>query len=194
MATGSNNHRSRPQAGVTLIELVVAMVIAGIVISLTLASWTFISKHTTLGQHKTEFLSQTEQTASLIVNSIRRSEQVISFDKNAISFIAGIGGDTVTYAFDGDTLRKNGAPVQFVTEGARVVRFSVEKDEAASMPSARPLASAQSAQSAQDAQDIVLTITLGMKDRTGAASEIPSSVKIRLVPPTDPYNKSRFTF
>jgi prepilin-type N-terminal cleavage/methylation domain-containing protein len=190
MATSSNNHRS-PQAGVTLIELVVAMVIAGIVISLTLASWTFISTHTTLGQHKTEFLSQAEQTASLIVNSIRRSEQVISFDKNAISFIAASGGDTVTYAFDGDTLRKNGAPVQFVTEGATVVRFSVEKDEAASMPSARPLASAQSA---QDAQDIVLTITLGMKDRTGAASEIPSSVKIRLVPPTDPYNKSRFTF
>jgi prepilin-type N-terminal cleavage/methylation domain-containing protein len=188
MATSRDNHRRRPQGGVTLVELVVAMAIAGIVISLTLASWTFISRHTTLGKHKAEFLSQTEQTASLIVNSIRRSEQVISFDKNTISFIAGSGGDTVTYAFDGDTLRKNGDAVQFVTEGATVVRFSVEKDEAASTPSARSLASPL------DAQDIVLTVTLGMKDRSGASSEIPSSVKIRFVPPGDPYNKNRFTF
>ncbi len=175
-------------AGVTLIELVVAMAIAGIVISLTLASWTFIAKHTTLGKRKSEFYSQAEQTGSLIAHDIRTSLMVISFDKSAITFITGKGGDTITYAFDGDTLRKNGAAVRFVSEGAAVVRFSIEKDDAASTPAARPLASPSGA------QDIVLTVTLGMKDRAGAVSEIPSSVKVRCAPLGDLYNKNKFVF
>jgi prepilin-type N-terminal cleavage/methylation domain-containing protein len=173
----------RTSGGVTLVELVVAMAIAGIVISLTLTSWTLIAKRTTLGKHRSGFYSQTEQAQRIIVDGVRKSSRVISFDKSAITFVAD-AGDTVSYAFDGDTLRKNGAALQFVTEGGKVVRFSVEKDSAASPPAL-----------SLTEQDIMLTITLGMKDRTGAGSEILSSVKIRYAPQNDlNNNKSRLHF
>jgi prepilin-type N-terminal cleavage/methylation domain-containing protein len=164
------------KAGVTLIELVVAMSIAGIVVSLALASWTLIAKHTALEKHKTEFQSQAEQTGSLIVNAVRNSDKVLLFGKNAITFVDGRSGDTVSYSFDADTLRRNGTAVPFVTQGTTVVRFSVEKDEAASAPMSRQGGLPGSW------QDMVLCITVGMQDRNGATSEIAYSARVRFVP------------
>jgi len=174
--------------GFTMVELVVAMAIAAIVISLTLASWTFISRHTTLTRRASEFHSQAEQAAFIIVNSLRTSEKVLSFDKSTITFVAGRSGDTVSYSFDNDSLRKNGTAVTFVQDGIAVVKFGVERNEAASAPAARPLATPE------DARDLVLTITLAMRDRAGALSEIPSEVKVRYVPTRDAYGKNTFSF
>jgi prepilin-type N-terminal cleavage/methylation domain-containing protein len=187
MANPCDNRTFSLPGGVTLLELIVAMFIASIVISLALTSWTFISRHTTLGKHKSEFHSQAEQTASRIVNAIRTSESVLFFDNNSILFIAGRGVDTISFTFDGDTLRENGDAVRFVTEGAKVVRFSIEKDAAASAPTERPILPGEP-------QDIVLTVILGMLDRTGASSEIPGTVKIRYAPQDNISSMSTWNF
>jgi prepilin-type N-terminal cleavage/methylation domain-containing protein len=171
--------------GVTLVELIVALVISGIVISLAMFSWTYLSRHTTLTKRKHLFYSQTELTAAIIANDVRRSPQIILFTENAVSYIDGRSGDTVVYKFDGDTLRKNDTAVQFVSEGAKVIKFSVEKDEASS--GAKPGYLNQS-------QDIVLLITLGMQDRAGTTSEIPNKVKVRYIEGGEEVIKSRWNF
>jgi prepilin-type N-terminal cleavage/methylation domain-containing protein len=167
------NSRCAGRGGLTLIELVVALVISGIVISLAMFSWTFISRHTTLQKRKSTFYSQTEQAAALIANDIRTSPHVLLFDDKAITLVARNGGDTLTYRLDGDTLRKNDAAVRFFSEGAKVVRFSIEKDKAWPSPALDPPGSPP------EPQDIVLIVTLRTQDRTGLTSEIRSSVKIR---------------
>jgi hypothetical protein len=68
-----------------------------------------------------------------------------------------------------------------------VVRFSIEKDEAASAPTERPVLPGEP-------QDIVLTVILGMQDRTGAASEIPCTVKIRYAPQDSKSGMSTWNF
>ncbi|HUI91694.1 MAG TPA: type II secretion system protein [Chitinivibrionales bacterium] len=165
---------SRPAAkgGFTIIEFIVAIVISGIAISLALFSWTFISRHTTLQKRKSAFYAQTEQAAALISNDIRTSPQVIYFNDQGITFLSRGNGDTVTYRLDSDTLRKNDTAVRYFSEGAIPVKFSIEKDQTAPLPSPSRADSCAP-------QDIALIITLGAKDRTGLTSEIRSRVKIR---------------
>jgi prepilin-type N-terminal cleavage/methylation domain-containing protein len=170
--TKCNSRRART-GGLTLIELVVALFISGIVISAAMFSWTFISRHTTLQKRKSAFYAQTEQAAALIVNDIRTSPHVLFFDDNAITLVARNGGDTLTYRLTGDSLRKNDIAVRFFSEGATPVKFSIEKDKSASSSSTGP------ASDPRAPQDIIIVITLRTQDRTGLTSEIRSSVKIR---------------
>jgi prepilin-type N-terminal cleavage/methylation domain-containing protein len=186
MAKTSKRRYSRN--GFTLVELVVAMVISGIVITMALVSWAFISRHTTLTRRTSEFRAQAEQASFIVVNGVRTSEKVLSFDRSAITFVAAKSGDTVSYSFANDSLRKNGTPVRFVQDNVAVVKFLVEKNEAASAPSAGQLAAPD------EPRDMVLTITLGVRDRAGALSEIPSEVKVRFAPARDPYGTRGFSF
>jgi hypothetical protein len=94
---------------------------------------------------------------------------VLFFDDKVITLVSRTSGDTLTYRLTDDTLRKNDTAVRFFSEGAKVVRFSIEKDKAWPSPALGPA----------EPQDIVLVITLRTQDRTGTASEIRSSVKIR---------------
>ena len=169
----NRSSRCAGKGGLTLIELVVALVISGIVISLAMFSWTFISRHTTLQKRKSAFYAQTEQAAALIANDIRTSPHVLLFDDKAITLVARNNGDTLTYRLDGDTLRKNDAAVRYFSEGATVARFSIERDKTWPAPAVGPPGSPP------EPQDMVLIITLRTRDRTGLTSEIRSSVKIR---------------
>lgn len=167
------NSRCAGTGGLTIIELTIALVISGIVISLVLFSWTYISRHTTLQKRKSAFYAQTEQAAALIANDIRTSPHVLFFDDKAITLVARNGGDTLTYRLAGDSLCKNDTAVRFFSEGSKVVRFSIEKDKASPPPVLGPPGIPP------EPQDMVLVVTLRTQDRTGLTSEIRSSVKIR---------------
>jgi prepilin-type N-terminal cleavage/methylation domain-containing protein len=182
------NSRCAGACGITLIELIVALVISGIVISGAMFSWTFISRHTTLQKRKSAFFAQTELAASLIANDIRTSPHVLFFDDNAITFVARNGGDTLTYRLTGDSLRKNDTAQRFFSEGATVVRFSIEKDKSWPLPATGP-----AGEPAQP-QDIVLIITLRTQDRTGITSEIRSSVKIRYTEGENANNRFKWNY
>ena len=160
----ADNRSGARNAGFALVELVVAMIIAAIVTSLALASWAFISAHTSRGKRLSQFRAQAEQTAFFVVDGVRRSDRVLSFDKTSITYLSA-RGDTATISFDNDSLRKNRVPVGLVPQGSSVTKFSIEKDDA----------------SANDT-DVTLLITLGLQDAQGTKSEIPSVVKIRFEP------------
>lgn len=172
--------------GLTLIELSVALFIGGVVISLVLFSWGFVARHTLLQKRKSAFYTQTELAASIIANEIRTSPRVLFFDNGAVTFIASRGGDTVTYRFSSDSLRKNGSALPPAMEGSKVTQFSVEKDKAS--PPAIPLTQKS------EPQDIVLVITLGMQDRTGISSVIKNRVTIRYEEDQDISFKNKWNY
>jgi prepilin-type N-terminal cleavage/methylation domain-containing protein len=175
--------------GFTLVEALVALSISGMIITMTLFSWTFISRHTTIQKRKSMFFSQTETLASLIVNDLRTSPAILSINDHAITFVARINGDTVTYEFTGDSLRKNRIGVPLVAEGANVVQFSVEKR---SVTTGDPI---RKSLPGEKREDILLIITLGMQDRTGLTSLIPLQVKVRSPDePTGGYGNNRWNF
>jgi prepilin-type N-terminal cleavage/methylation domain-containing protein len=175
--------------GHTLIELIVALSISGIVITMALFSWTFISRHTTIQKRKSIFYSQAEMTASLIVNDLRTSPAILSINDHAITFVARTNGDTVTYEFTGDSLRKNRIGVPLVAEGANVVQFSIEKR---SVTTEDPI---RKSLPGKKREDILLIVTLGMQDRTGLTSLLPLQVKVRSPDePTGGYGNNRWNF
>jgi prepilin-type N-terminal cleavage/methylation domain-containing protein len=165
----------RPNAGMTLVELVVALSIGSILVSLVLFSWTFMARHTVLQKRKSMFYAQTELAASMVAGDVRRSSQVIAFDAGSITFVR-TGGDTVTYRLRNDSLVKNDTALRFASDGARVVRFAVEREDAPS--------SVQTQTGADSSCNASLIITLGAVAASGIASEIRNRVKTRYLPDT----------
>jgi len=166
----SEPSRNALAVGFTLVELIVALSIAGITAGLVMFSWAFLARHTTLQKQKAEFNAQTELAASIIAGDVRRASEVIAFDNSSIIFL-GSNGDTVSYRLRNDSLIKNDMASPLTFFAATVAKFSVEKED---MPTATQPSGAQGA------QDAVLVITLGMRDKSGNASEIRSRVKTRL--------------
>jgi prepilin-type N-terminal cleavage/methylation domain-containing protein len=185
MAQSQDNPVPR-RTGFTLVEMVIALFMAGIVISLAMFSWTFFSRHTMFQQHKSLFYAQTEQAASIIANDIRTSPHVIFFDPNAITFIASRGGDTVTYRLSSDSLRKNNVPLPYFSDGARAVKFSVEREGPA------PAVAAPGEQTPP--QDVAIVVTLAAQDRTGIISEIRNRMMIRYAEENNAGDRSRWNY
>jgi prepilin-type N-terminal cleavage/methylation domain-containing protein len=152
--------------GVTLIELVVALSIAGIVISLVMFSWTFIARHTEMQKRKAQFHAQSELIASIVSNDVRRASQVVSFNENSVTFVAQTG-DTVSYRLRNDSLFKNDSIFLPVSDGAKVVKFSATEE-------------GQTYPTSSGAQNAVLNITLGAEGISGLASEIQTRVNVQL--------------
>jgi len=152
--------------GVTLVELVVALSISGIVISLVMFSWTFVARHTETQKRKAQFHAQSELVASIVANDVRRASQVISFNENSITLVAPTG-DTVSYCLRNDSLIKNDSIPQPISDNAKVTKFSVEAEGQASTTSS-------------GAQNAMLDITLGTQDISGIASEIRNRVNVQL--------------
>jgi type II secretory pathway pseudopilin PulG len=170
------------RAGVTVVEVVVALFILGAIMSLVMFSWTFFARSTLLQKRKSALRAQTEQVASVIVSDIGTSPRVIFFDPGGITFIAS-GGDTATYRLSNDSLRKNGAAIPFGSGGARVVKFAIEKETPLSVPVEQ-----------NQPQDAALVVTLGAKDRTGVTSEVRNRVTIRYTEDTSATDKRKWNY
>jgi prepilin-type N-terminal cleavage/methylation domain-containing protein len=174
--------------GVTLVELVVALSIAGIVTGLVLFSWSFVSRHTTQQKRKALLYSQTENLIGSIVNEVRASSQIVSYGDDSIVFISSKSNDTVSYSRTADTLYRKGAAVHLVSQCSKVVRFSIEIDEEAS-------GNQYDQQLSKGEQpDIVLVITLGVEDCFGASSVIPQKVKVHQPDDATLGNASKWNF
>jgi len=161
------------QSGVTLLELMVAISISGIVIGLAMFSWTFISQHTTMQKRKSLFYSQTEAIAAGIANTVRTSSQILSYSANTITCIDKNHGDTVTFEMNGDSLRKNMIAIPCLAEGARFSKFTIEEKTI-------PIETSSGVLSDEQKQpDVLLVLTLGMEDRTGMTCIVPMQIKVK---------------
>ncbi|MBD3344590.1 MAG: prepilin-type N-terminal cleavage/methylation domain-containing protein [Chitinivibrionales bacterium] len=124
-----HEHRRPFCRGVTLLELMVAIAVSGLIVTIVYTSWAFISRHTASNKKQTQFRVETENAARRILSQIRRSSRVLYFDETSVAFITPSSGDTGRYVYDGETLLYNGDSLSFLSADIFVTDFLVEKEE-----------------------------------------------------------------
>ena len=114
------------QSGMTLIELLVAMVVGSIVLFAVFYTWNHINAHIGKSKYKTELENETTRIGSLVASRIRKSPQILEWSENRIQMLNSIGADTFDYYFNQEDLLFNGQPVQILAGGAKVNEFSLK--------------------------------------------------------------------
>ncbi|MBD3322283.1 MAG: prepilin-type N-terminal cleavage/methylation domain-containing protein [Chitinivibrionales bacterium] len=117
------------RCGITLVELMVAIAVSGIIVGVVCTSWVFISRHAAQKKRQTHFRVQTENAARRILSQVRRSQKVLYFDESSIAFLAPGKTDTLRYVYDGEYLRLNGDSLTFLSPSVYITDFHIEKEE-----------------------------------------------------------------
>lgn len=158
--------------GFSLLELLVAMALSGMVVTLVFFSWNHITHHTLTQRQKSMFQAEIVRVSEAIAAEIRKSPEVLSWKDNAITFIAPNGVDTVTYEQAYNGFMKNGAPLSLIVPGAFISQFMVAPE---------------SPGDALDAsKTVMLSISLTMQDNFGNSGVIPLQVRVNA--PSDQTN------
>ncbi|MBN1309429.1 MAG: hypothetical protein JXA18_16030 [Chitinispirillaceae bacterium] len=167
------DERSPVRAGVTLLDLTVAIVLTAIVVSIVYAAWTQINRHTLTHQRRTALRGECSRVAEALSRRLRRAEEVLAWDRTSIRFILSGLHDTVTYSYNGETLEVNGRPLAFIAAGTSVNAFSIEN---------------------QNVDDVSLPflfrITVALATRQGETDTVSATVMVRRpgdLPPDDDF-------
>ena len=169
MAIKSSLKNNSPMPGFSLMELLVAMALSGMVVTLVFFSWNHITHHTITQRQKSMFQAEAVRVSEAIAGEIRKSPEVLSWKDNAITFIAPNGVDTVTYEQMYNGFMKNGTPLPLIVPGAFVSQFTVEPESPADALDA--------------SKTVMLSISLTMQDNFGNSSVIP--LQLRVNAPSD---------
>ncbi|HMD67785.1 MAG TPA: hypothetical protein VKF42_02835 [Chitinivibrionales bacterium] len=156
----------RDNAGLTIVELVAVLCVGGVVVAIVMLSLAFMTRQTLVQRHMAAFQAQTSRAVSAIADEIRQGSQVVRFDRNSVTFV-GAAGDTVTYCFRNDSLKKNGGPPGPAFDSIRVAAFTVEAEDTSA-----------------GQQEATFVLTLGTRDRIGHPAEIHNRVHTRYLPDT----------
>ena len=154
--------------GFTIVELMIALALSGIVMSLVFSSWKYISHYTVTQQRKALFQTEANRIAQLIASQIRKSPKVVLKSANSIVFLSPDGLDTIAYEWTSESFKKNNAEMWGDDRSARITQFLIEKEN--------PGIELDSANS------IMLLLTLGFKDRFDNESVFPLKVKAVVFP------------
>jgi hypothetical protein len=109
----------------TLVELMVAMVVASIALAIVFYMWNTINRHVAVSRYKTQLETETNRLGSLIVNQIRRSPSIIQWNNHRIQMVHHNGSDTLDYYFDESGLLVNGSNVKLLVADSRVSNFEL---------------------------------------------------------------------
>jgi prepilin-type N-terminal cleavage/methylation domain-containing protein len=159
-------HKNR--RGFVLIELMIALILSGFVMTMVFYSWKYISDHTIMQQRKALFQAEAERIAQLIVLQIRKSPEVVRTAHSSIAFLSPTGLDTIVYEFMNGSFRKNGLELWSSDRDARITQFSIETEHAGLMT--------------DSSNFVTLLLTVGLKDRFGNSSTLPLKVRAALSP------------
>jgi prepilin-type N-terminal cleavage/methylation domain-containing protein len=163
-STGIKNNRK--PSGFTLLEVIVAVALAGFTMSLVFFSWNYILHHTITQQHRSLFQAEAGRLAQSIASELGKSSEVTSIQTGKIIFLLSNTTDTSYYEFVNGTLLKNNKPVPIVSPGAYINLFSIEKEQN---------------ESRSENLFSMITMTIGMHDNFNDSSVI--SLKIRIAYP-----------
>jgi prepilin-type N-terminal cleavage/methylation domain len=163
MRTKSVQKNSRHAHGFSLLELLVAMALSIMVVTLVFFSWNYITRHTITQQQKSLFQAEADRVAHAIALEIRKSPEVISWKNDRIVFLSSNNPDTITYEFSNGNLLKNEAVVPCNAQTAHITSFSIEGDAVERQLSA--------------SNSVSLVVTLGMEDGFGNSSTVPLHVR-----------------
>lgn len=146
-----------------LIELIVAVSMAAVAITVVYFSWNFITVHTSKRTRYALLQSETNRIAHSIVSQIRRTPELIHWDEHQVVFIGPQNSDTIHYSYDGTGLVQNGRPLPIVTNGARIVEFKLR----------------DSSEGTDDSKHLFLELSLVMVCDQSDTSRIILAVKTR---------------
>jgi type II secretory pathway pseudopilin PulG len=151
-----------------LVELIVALVLAGMVMSMVFYSWRSISNHTIKQQRKTLFQAEADRIVRTLDRELRRSPGVMPVGANRVKLLRPEGSDTVDYNFEYGVFKKNDTAFWQDDGRARISRFDVEKEAA-------PMGE-------DTLSTVTLLITIGFTDRFGDSAEYPLKVRVERLP------------
>lgn len=115
------------QKGVTLIELIVAIVITTIVVTILYNSWTYWNRYVARTQAKTELRMESKRILNQITLQIKKAKSVLFWDRDQIGFVREDRGDTVVYNYDYDgAIKCNGEKIVLLPKSATVIDFTIE--------------------------------------------------------------------
>jgi type II secretory pathway component PulJ len=117
--------RVRSAAGFTFVELFTAIALSAVVLGLIFGTWTAISRHVFVNRRRAELAVSADRIAQTLVTELRRSREVLRWERHSIVFVPDREGDTVTVSYDGERLYRQGVPVHLGVRGTRVVQFEL---------------------------------------------------------------------
>jgi prepilin-type N-terminal cleavage/methylation domain-containing protein len=120
-----NISRTGNPRGFSLIELVVAIVMSTLVLGAAFSAWVLVNKHTVSGKRKAVLQAETDRMVRTIASQIRTAPAVVAWTDRSITMIAAGSGDTLVWAFDGDSLSHNDTMVRISSPRARVTDFHI---------------------------------------------------------------------
>ena len=164
----SRGDKGRGRKGFVLVELMIALVLSGFVMTMVFYSWKYISNHTVTQQRKAMFQTEADRIAQTIAQQIRKSPEVMSIASTSIRFLLPGGADTVAYEFENGSFQKNGAALWQDNGRARICQFDIVK-EASSLE-------------ADTLTSMTILLTIGFMDRFGNAGVYPIKVRAAVSP------------
>jgi prepilin-type N-terminal cleavage/methylation domain-containing protein len=117
--------KKMPADGLTLLELMVAISVSAILITLVLSSWNYINRHVLYQEHRGYLRNETARIADEIQLKLGRTSGVLGFTPNSVTLLEQDGGGVLEYAFDGKHLTKNGFPMHFGVHGGSITSFNL---------------------------------------------------------------------
>lgn len=109
--------------GMTLVELMVAMIVASIALVIIFYMWNTINRHVAVSRYKTQLETEANRLGLLIVNQIRKSPSIIQWSSHRIAMVHHNGSDTLDYYFNDSDLLLNGNKVNLLVSDTRVSVF-----------------------------------------------------------------------
>jgi hypothetical protein len=109
----------------TIVELMVAMVVASIALVIVFYMWNSINNHVAVSRYKTQLEKETDRLGLLIVNQIRRSPSIIQWNNHRIQMVHQNGTDTIDYYFNESGLLFNGRTMMPIVPNTRVSDFEL---------------------------------------------------------------------
>jgi type II secretory pathway pseudopilin PulG len=161
---GAAERKKSTCAGITLLELMVALALSTLIVGMVFSVWRFVEKHTAMQRNKTLFGVEADRISRGVMSELRRTPFVLEWDRNGIAFVSENKGDTVVYRFDGYGLRRNDAEISPKRPGMTVSGFSVETSEAVE---------------SAGGGTALLELTFAYEDQSGNCSSMTYAVNVR---------------
>lgn len=151
--------------GVTIVELMMAMAMTVIVVSIIFAVWGNYHRHIIEQRRKSILQSEIKQVLGGLTSQIRRSPAVLAWHSTGITYVSPNNGDTIVYEYYTDELFKNDTPVHVTSQKAYISGFAVGKSEELS----------------EDSELTLLSITLSMADDFANQVTVSSNIAAKVI-------------
>jgi len=157
--------KNKRNHGMTIIELMVAMAMTAIVVSIIAVVWVNFTRHVVGQRRKSILHAELRQVLEGISTQVRRSTAVLAWHSTGITYVSPNNGDTIVYEYYADELFKNDLPVTFISQDAFVNNFSIDGSDPA-----------------EDGSDIILlTISITLADDFGNQAGVRSQVAAKVI-------------